>query len=412
MRVWLGIGLLCAGAWASGYLSLETNPSGVEVWYSTSGSNQMQYLGDSPLDSRELPAGTYNLWLINGKDTVNVPDVAVTDGEHTQVKHDMPANYGALKIHTDPDSGEIWLDGVKLGTSPYSNNLVLPGTYTLKLVPPSAMYRMREEKVNVHKGDSLNFERPFSFRDKSFLEENLSVRPFVVQVEEGYQYTSVFGTIDSSGKRHNFADSSKEKQSDFPLTLRMGFPFGLEAHFQLPFHTYSPSGLPAAPLPRDLAFGLKYTYRPLGIGLDASYSVGTSLANGGFNHNRLILTAIGDYAMNKILLQANGGYQFHFADNDSSDWVPGDVAFLNARVGYAADSFLPYLGVQGHFTLDGTQGDATVSGGYLVSLEPGLVFDDADLFSLQLGIPFAVLGQNDKEYWAIHFSAAVRFGFH
>lgn len=403
--------ILIGNGFASGFLTLETTPSGVEVWYSTANDTQKKYLGDSPLDSRELPAGTYDLWLIQGgKDTVNIPGVVISEGQHSHITHEMPANYGSLKVLTDPDSGEVWLDSVKLGNSPYSNNLVIPGSYTLRLVPREAQYRTQSEKLTVKKGDTLNYVRPFSFRDKSFMEENLSVRPWAVQLEAGYQYGSAFGIFDSLGKRHNSQKSDQRLQNDFPVTARIGFPYGLETHFQLPFHGYDNKS-DTAPFPRDLNFGLKYTLRPYGIGLDADYSVGTSFSSGGFNHNRLAITLIGVHPINKVLILGNGGYVFHFSDKDSTQLDPGDELFLNARIGYAADAFLPYLGVLVHYGLDGTNRDSTVAGGNVISLEPGLIFDVDDLVSLQLGIPFAVMGKNTSEYWAIHLSLAVRFGF-
>jgi hypothetical protein len=110
------------------------------------------------------------------------------------------------------------------------------------------------------------------------------------------------------------------------------------------------------------------------------------------------------------LLTGNGGYEFHFVDKDSSQINPGDALFLNARVGYAAGAFLPYLGVLARFRLDGTADTLTLSGGQNISLEPGLVVDIADWTSLQLGIPFAVLGKRDFAYWALHLSLAVRLG--
>jgi len=403
-----------ANALASGFLSVETTPSGVEIWAARSGETRMQYLGDSPLDSRELKSGTYGLWLISGKDTVAIPGVVLSEGQHTQVTREMPANYGSLKVRTDPDSGEIWLDGVKLGNAPYYNNLMLPGVYSLKLVPREAQHRARSEKLTVKKGDTLDFDRPFSFRDKSFLEENLSARPWALQLEFGYRFGSVFGAFDSSGKRKNFPDtafpgSSKRKQNDFPLTARLGLPFGLETHFQWPFESHDNKGAGAV-FPRDLLLGLKYTFRPMGLGLDVSYSFGSDTSGGGFNHDRLILTAIGDYAKGSILLQANGGYAFHFSDADSSHLNPGDVLFLNGRLGYVVGPFLPYVGALADFTMDGDSSGTSIPGGHLVSLEPGLVCDISDFASLQLGVPFALFGNNEKEYWALHFSLALRVG--
>ncbi len=396
---------------AAGFLTLETTPPGVEVWAIKSGTNKPEYMGDSPFLRRELPPGRYELLLIqNGKDTLRVPDVEIQDGQYAQISKEMPANYSSLSVQTEPDSGEVWLDGVKLGNSPYFNNLVLPGTYTLKLVPREAWHRRRIEKIQINKGDSLHLDRPFSFRDKSFLEENLSMRAGAFQLEGGYQFGSIYGRFDSTGKRIN-QSFAKRNQNDFPLTLRVGFPFGLETHFQLPFDSYRQDSTLKAPFSRDFSFGLKYTYRPLGVGADISYSVGSDTAKGGFNHDRLAVTLLGCFAKNQILLLGNGGYELHFTDKDNNHLTPGDELFVNAKVGYAAEGFMPYLGVLGRFRLNGTKDIESLPGGHVLGVEPGMVVDIADWTSFQFGIPFTLIGKNNPNYWALHLSIATRFNW-
>src|SRR6185503_2797951 len=107
---------LAKGALATGFLSLESSPTGAEVWYTGPEDPDRKYLGDTPLENRELPTGRYNFWLIlPSHDTLAVPDVYIAEGQVTQVNREIPTHYGSLEIVTDPDTSELWLDGVKIG---------------------------------------------------------------------------------------------------------------------------------------------------------------------------------------------------------------------------------------------------------------------------------------------------------
>src|SRR5262245_38903661 len=97
------LGWAATSVGASGFLSLETNPSGAEVWYAKSDEPEKKYLGDTPLQNRELPAGQYHLWLIlQNHDTLALPDVFIAEGQHTQITREIPTHYGFLEVNTEP----------------------------------------------------------------------------------------------------------------------------------------------------------------------------------------------------------------------------------------------------------------------------------------------------------------------
>ncbi|MDB5049593.1 MAG: amylopullulanase [Fibrobacteres bacterium] len=398
---------------ATGFLTLESSPTGAEVWYTGPDDPDKKYLGDTPLDNRELPVGRYNLWLILAShDTLAIPDVYIAEGQVTQMNREIPTHYGYLEVNTDPDSSEIWLDGVRIGPSPYVNNLVLPGVSQLKVMPREAIFKNTTRNLNVGKGDSIRLVLAAPYRDKSFFQENLSLPTWRFQLEAGVQYRSNTGFYDTAGKKVKFSSDSLPYQWDFPVMARLGLPQGFEIHLQLPFNAHKDPRFKTDTIsvfPANMRAGVKYTYRPLNVGFDMTYGLGFDKSTVALDHDFLALTLIGMASKGKILGEAQAGFEFHFSSKADNKLDPGDMAFVHAQAGYLLDPLTPYLGVSGKFKLqDDYNGKAvTNSDGYLLIPEPGLIVDVADLLSLQFGVPFTIVGKSASSYWGIHLSASV-----
>lgn len=412
----LGIALFIAkAALATGFLSLESSPTGAEVWYTGPEDPDKKYLGDTPLQNREMPTGRYNVWLIlPSHDTLAIPDVYIAEGQVTQVNREIPTHYGYLEVTTDPDSAELWLDGVDLGAAPHVNNLVLPGSYKLKAVPRETYFKTSTRTVAMAKGDSILMAIHAPYRDKSFLQENLSLPAWRLQLEAGVQFRSITADYDDSSKRVKRATDSIATQWDFPVQARLGLPQGFEIHMLLPFKNFSDKAVNdsgKAPFPSDMRFGVKYTYRPLNIGFDASYGVGIKNSSVALNHDILALTLMAMASKDKIVGEAQAGFEFHLTDKTDNKFDPGDEIAAHAQVGYLLDPLLPYIAATGRFHLDGDHdGKSDSTGGYLVTPEVGLIIDAADLLSLQFGVPFTIVGKSAHGFWGLHFSMSLAFG--
>lgn len=397
---------------ATGFLSLESSPTGAEVWYTGPDDPDKKYLGDTPLESRELPVGRYNLWLILAShDTLAIPDVYVAEGQVTQLNREIPTHYGYLEVNTEPDSAEIWLDGVRIGPSPYINNLVLPGVSNLKVMPRESHFKNSSRNLSVGKGDSIRLEVTAPYRDKSFLQENLALPTWRFQLESGIQFRSATGFYDTAGKKIKTPTDSAElpSQWDFPIGVRLGLPQGFEAHLQLPFQSHTNPQVAkdtVAVFPANMRAGVKYTLRPYNVGFDITYGLGFKKSAVALDHDFLALTAIGAASKGKILGEAQAGFEFHFSSKANNKFDPGDMAFAHAQAGYLVDPFTPYLGLTGQFRLEDDIGGKTVknSGGYVLIPEPGLIVDVADLLSFQFGVPFTIVGKNAGSYWGVHLS--------
>ena len=358
-----------------------------------------------------MPVGKYNLWLIlSSHDTLAIPDVYVAEGQTTQMTREIPTHYGYLEVNTDPDSADIWLDGVRIGPSPYINNLVLPGNYALKAIPKEAHMKTSMRSIVVGKGDSIRLSIQAPYRDKSYLQENLSLPPWRVQAEAGIAFRSWTGEYQNSGSRDAFATDSFDlpTQWDFPVVARLGLPHDLEAHILLPFASSRNQRLKpdsAANFKSNMRLGLKYTYRPLNLALDASYGFGFKRNKQAFDHDYLALTAIGAASRGKIYGQAQAGIEFHFASKQDNKFDPGDVGVVHAQVGYLLEPFTPYLGVLANYHFDATQGGKSLNdAGYQLVPEPGFILDFADKVSLQFGVPFTIVGKSVHSYWGLHLS--------
>ncbi len=409
--------LMTAGAAkATGFLTLESSPTAAEVWYTGPDYPDKKYLGDTPLENRELPVGRYNFWLILAShDTLAIPDVYIAEGQVTQMNREIPTHYGYLEVSTEPDSSEIWLDGVRIGPSPYVNNLVLPGVSQLKVMPRAAIFKNSSRNLPVGKGDSIRLAVSSPYRDKSFLQENLSLPEWRLQLETGAQFRSNTGSYDTSGSKNKFSSDSLPSQWDFPVEARFGLPQGFEAHLLLPFNTHTNPQVKkdtASVFPANMRAGVKYTYRPYNVGFDVTYGLGFDKSSAALDHDFLALTLMGMASKDKILGEAQAGYEFHFSSKADNKRDPGDIGFVHAQIGYLVDPFTPYLGVRGIFKMqDDYNGkpDPKIPSGYVLIPEPGLIVDVADLLSLQFGVPFTIVGKNAASYWGLHLSLSLGF---
>lgn len=407
--------LAAAGAVrATGFLTLESSPTGAEVWYTGPDDPDKKYLGDTPLESRELPVGRYNLWLIlPSHDTLALQDVYIAEGQVTQLNREIPTHYGYLEVATDPDSSEIWLDGVRIGPSPYVNNLVLPGTSKLKAVPRESHFKNSARNLNVGKGDSINITLVAPYRDKNFGHENLSLPEWRFQVESGLEFRSWTGNYLKEGKRDPIPTDSADlpSQWDFPIGVRLGLPQNFEVHLLLPFKSSRNPQVQRDTLAvfrSNMTAGVKYTYRPLNLGLDLSYGFGFKTSSAALDHDFLALTLLAAGSKGKIYGQAQAGFEFHFASKVNNKFNPGDVGFAHVQVGYLVDPFTPYLGASAQYRMDGTTGGKSNKDlGYVLIPEPGFIVDLADMLSFQFGVPFTIIGKNYQSFWGLHLSLSL-----
>jgi hypothetical protein len=435
------LGLICfcrTGFCENGRLTVETEPSGAKVFYATPSSEQYELMGKTPITYIEFPEGIYRfLIVLPDHDTVKIDELAVFPGRHKKIFKEFTYSYAFLKVKSKPDSSELFLDKVKLGQCPYENSLVLPGEYTLIIAPKDSLYKPSKQNIQFKKRDSVIIEKQLLYRSKTFESEHLSIPPWRIQFEGGFQRlahngeydrqsgdprveqgggTSVNVETDSvkiSGR--NFPSDSVRATLLLPLILRLGLPNDIEFHLHLPFRQHNPFRDSTGKFgPSDLMIGAKFTLRKYNVGFDATYKFDNGSYDNdiGLGYKSLKLSAMAMLLKKSFHIYGNAGYEFRFGRKGERERNIGDDVFVYLQVGYLMHPWMPYLSLRGdYFFADMWQGNESFeNGGYLIAPQVGVTVDATESFGLQLGIPFTVFGKNILKHWGVHFSLAYNIG--
>ncbi len=390
-------------------LSVETTPAGAEVWYAISGHPPSQYLGDTPVKDWMMEAGQYDFLLIlNGQDSLSAPGIELRAGQHTRLSREFAKRHASMRIASDPDSAEIHLDGIRIGVTPYEHHLLLPGRYALLLTSAKNEFQPLRSVLEVQKGDSLELRKQLDYRDKALLSEPLGLPPWNLAVELGIRRIKISGVYDSTGKYIAFGLDDERVQWNYPVHLMLALPYDLQAKLVLPFKSYDQKDN-AAPLPSDLNFGLRYTYRPFNIGFGAAYSFSLNQKAGreSLGHDVVHFNLNTVQSKGKIVGQAEAGLAFHLRDNLDRKFNPGEELHAYLRAGYLLGNVLPYLAAQGKYFLKDEYDNQPLenSESQIVIPEIGLAFYLANRLALEAGLPFAVMGTSPQfSHWGFHLS--------
>ncbi|MBD3242532.1 MAG: PEGA domain-containing protein [Chitinivibrionales bacterium] len=130
-------------------LTVETAPEGVQVWLDG------RYVGDAPIRRKPLTPGSYTLKLIDPVQRASLSEqIELTDGEHVAITRDVKPRFGSLRVHTKPAGAEVSIS-TSLGTTPVSNDFMMPGKYRLDIRTGSDTYEPVTEEVTVRPGETV-----------------------------------------------------------------------------------------------------------------------------------------------------------------------------------------------------------------------------------------------------------------
>ena len=336
-----------------------------------------------------MPSGSWTRRLL----TFFLPAVAALSVAEAQDR-------GSLEIITVPDSAEVRLDGAPTETdkTPYRNEKMLAGTHQIALWPADPAQMPIHRTVTIAPSQPTSLAETFEYRTKAFDAEHLSLRPWKLEGEIAYAF------------QQNLSASSGEPSSvqRLPLALRLGLPYGLEAHLKLPLasaaiseNTSSGIGL------SDLTAGLKKTIPAWDIALDLTWNAGNaSREHGGEGFRGLQVSLIGAHAWKPIDLFGQLSYRKSISRSDSTDFDDGAMAKL--RLGHLlGEQFLPFLevGVTGRFAGDSMAHNPNRAS-CDVSIAPGIIWQTTPNLALELGIPIGVGGSNTSRHWGVNLSIA------
>jgi hypothetical protein len=129
-----------AGPGATGSLSLDTAPAGVEIVIAG------KTVGRTPM-TLSLAPGTYDVQLGSGESARTIK-ASVLSGASTVQHVEMPnaaqaaaALLGSLRIHTEPSRLPVFIDGIERGLSPLTVEGVAPGSHEVTVKGPRGVVK-------------------------------------------------------------------------------------------------------------------------------------------------------------------------------------------------------------------------------------------------------------------------------
>ncbi|MGL1900513.1 MAG: formylglycine-generating enzyme family protein [Fibrobacterales bacterium] len=338
--------------------------------------------------------------------------------------------FGTLEVTTTPDSATVILNDItEQEVTPYTNDKMVLGKHNVTLKPIKPIFKSAKYEVSIDLDETEKIEHDFLYRNKSFLNENLSVAPGYLQFELGYAYQHRNGsyqtgtktetndenvtTVVNTGEDVSYANDNLGKQYMMPIILRVGLPMNIELHARLPYASIGKDNAEKAFSRMDITAGFKYTHRPINSAINVDFK----FANGDQNEVGHTTNAY-SIAADLITLQSfygaeflgQLGYEYNFSDIDNNQIKLGDIVTADIQAGYLLGPVLPFLSINGNYQLEkDSAGTVLDSVSFRAGLEIGAIFDVTNSFTIQAGIPFSVMGDKTEKYIGFNLSAALSF---
>jgi PEGA domain. len=142
-------------------LTVTTVPAGATLFIDDRQS------GTTPYHSEKLAPGNYRLRLELQGYAPMEGTVSLKPGESHTVEKKMVGVYGALSVTTAPSGAMVTLNGHQLGATPFSEDKLLGGVYSLGLELPG--YASISENITIDKGSIVNRQYALS-RSQAWLD--------------------------------------------------------------------------------------------------------------------------------------------------------------------------------------------------------------------------------------------------
>jgi|GEM_PF-1571287 len=422
---------LSSWVWSgTGFLTIDTEPRGAEVFVKLQNEAEYQFMGKTPLTQLKLEEGVYKIEIrFVDYDTLHFESVAIFDNRIKEISEKLSYRYAYASIKTLPESSTVFMDKINVGITPHENSLILPGEYLFRIEPKSTLFKPFQKKVAFKAKDSLLLDKHHLYRSKTFEKEHLSLAPWHLQFESGLQRKKYTGRYigkepdpcdplaaectvpKTESSSENFELKDIKTEFLYPLTLRLAVPNNIEFHLHLPFILYNPSPDSSSIFgPGNLKLGAKYTLRKYNLGFGANYIFQSGKENNTQNYNSLEVVALGLINKSKFQVFGNILYKANFSPDSNKKINIGDEVQAYVRAGYLMNIWTPYLAVDGVYTFsDLNDGQDQQNSGYLITPELGVICEVNNTLSFQAGVPFTVFGKENPKYWAFHASFALTF---
>lgn len=157
----LSLVLLVSSPFADGFLTVRTDPEGIEVWLDDN------FVGDSPIIDKKLKSGRYSLKLVDPvQHSSTVEEIYIQDNENTVIEKTIKSKFGTLKVTSVPEGADVSI-ATELGPTPVSNDFMNPGKYRLEIRHPDAKYHPIVEEIVIPRGESVSLSKTLE-KEKAF----------------------------------------------------------------------------------------------------------------------------------------------------------------------------------------------------------------------------------------------------
>jgi len=131
-----------------GYISVVTTPPNASVYVDG------KLLGSTPISRRELESSRHTLRIELPLHHQITKEFETKDGEEGRITETIKPAFGSLEVQSSPESGaEVYVDGRRVGATPYTNPQLSSGKYLLKVT--KQLFSDAEEQIVIEDGQTL-----------------------------------------------------------------------------------------------------------------------------------------------------------------------------------------------------------------------------------------------------------------
>jgi len=158
--------LLNGTLFADGYLTVRTEPDGIEVWLDDN------FVGDSPIIDKKLKSGRYSLKLVDPvQHSSTIEEIFIQDNENTVIEKTIKSKFGSLRVNSVPEGATVSI-ATDLGPTPVTNDFMNPGKYRVEIRHPDKKYLPIVEEVVIPRGESVSLSKTLE-REKDFTQKDI-----------------------------------------------------------------------------------------------------------------------------------------------------------------------------------------------------------------------------------------------
>ncbi|MCF8232777.1 MAG: PEGA domain-containing protein [Bacteroidales bacterium] len=110
-----------------GYIAITADPQQAEIFLDG------KSLGTAPVSRRKIESGKHTLRAEYALYHTKTKEITIEDGDDKAISLTLDPAFGSLKVESEPKGADVFLDGEKVGTTPYADEKIASGVYELRV---------------------------------------------------------------------------------------------------------------------------------------------------------------------------------------------------------------------------------------------------------------------------------------